>query len=64
MWYQLLEVKSAYTAEMWKALFNAEALSVLVVPASSWAEEAELEPHTIYVPWGKGHVAREIMRKV
>ncbi len=25
---------------------------------------AELEPHEIYVPWGKLHVAEEILRKI
>ncbi len=64
MWAKLMEVENAYVAEMWKELFHAEALAVLVVPASGWEKAAELEPHTIYVPWGKLHVAREIMRKV
>jgi len=64
VWAKFMEVRTAYVAEMWKELFNAEALAVLVVPASGWQEAAELEPHTIYVPWGKAHVAREIMRKV
>jgi hypothetical protein len=64
MWAKLVEVKNAYVAEMWKELLNAEALSVLVVPASGWAKAAELEPHTIYVPWGKLHVAQEILRKI
>ncbi|GBD14338.1 hypothetical protein HRbin25_00211 [bacterium HR25] len=64
MWYRFMEVKNAYVAEMWKELLNAEAVSVLVVPASGWKEAAELEPHTVYVPWGKAHVAQEILRKV
>ena len=64
MWAKLMETKNAYTAEVWKELFNAEALSVLVVPASGWASGAELEPHDLYVPWGKLHVAQEILRKI
>jgi len=64
MWVKLMETKNAYTAELWKELLNAEAVSVLVVPASGWTSGAELEPHTIYVPWGKAHVAREILRKI
>lgn len=64
MWVRLMEVKNAYVAEMWKELFNAEALSVRVMPASGWAQAAELEPHTIYVPWGKAHVAQEVLRKI
>ncbi len=64
MWARLMETKNAYTAEMWKELFNQEALSVRVVPASGWAQAAELEPHELYVPWGKTHVAAEILRKI
>jgi hypothetical protein len=59
-----METKNAYVAETWKELLNAEALSVRVVPASGWPKAAELEPHEIYVPWGKLHVAREILRKI
>ena len=64
VWTKLLETKNAYTAEIWKELLNAEAVSVRVVPASGWANAAELEPHTLYVPWGKTHVAQEILRKI
>ena len=64
VWTKLMEVKNAYVAEMWKELFNAEALSVQVMPASGWAQAAELEAHTIYVPWGKTHVAQEVLRKI
>jgi hypothetical protein len=60
MWTKLMETKNAYTAEM----LNAEAVSIQVVPASGWANAAELEPHTLYVPWGKAHVAQEILRKI
>ena len=59
-----METKNAYTAEVWKELLNAEALAVRVVPASGWANAAKLEPHDIYVPWGKLHVAAEILRKI
>jgi len=64
VWAKLMETKNAYVAETWKELLNAEALSVRVVPASGWPKAAELEPHEIYVPWGKLHVAREILRKI
>ncbi len=59
-----MEAKNAYVAEMWRELFNAEALPVHVMPASGWAQAAELETHTIYVPWGKTHVAQEVLRKI
>ena len=64
VWTKLLETKNAYTAEIWRELLNAEAVSVRVVPASGWANAAELEPHALYVPWGKTHVAQEILRKI
>lgn len=59
-----METKNAYVAEMWKDLLNAEAISVRIVPASGWANAAEMEKHEIYVPWGKLHVAQEILRKI
>ncbi len=64
MWVKLMDAKNAYSAELWKELLNAEAVSVRVVPASGWREAAELEPHALYVPWGKTHVAQEILRKI
>ncbi|MBI2913988.1 MAG: hypothetical protein HYY03_08720 [Chloroflexi bacterium] len=64
MWVKLMETNNAYTAELWQELFNAEAVSVRVVPASGWSDAAELEPHVLYVPWGKTHVAQEILRKI
>jgi hypothetical protein len=64
MWAKLLDAKNAYSAEIWKELLNAQAVSVRIVPASGWARAAELEPHEVYVPWGKLHVAQEILRKI
>jgi len=58
-----MDTKNAYTAEIWRELLNAAALSVRVVPASGWADASEFEKHEIYVPWGKLHVAAEILRK-
>ncbi len=64
MWAKLMEAKNAYTAEVWKELLNAEAISALVVPVAGWANAAELETHEIYVAWGKIHVAQEVLRKI
>ncbi len=64
MWAKLMETKNAYVAETWKELLNAEAISVRIVPASGWTNAAEMEKHEIYVPWGKLHVAQEILRKI
>ncbi len=59
-----METKNAYVAETWKELLNAEAISVRIVPASGWTNAAEMETHEIYVPWGKLHVAQEVLRKI
>jgi hypothetical protein len=65
MWVELMEVKNAYIAEVWKELLNAEGLAVQVVPLSGeWSEAGELEPRKLYVPQGKLHVAKEILRKI
>ena len=64
MWIKLMETKNAYTAEVWKELFNAQALSVRVVPMLAGPDAGELEPYEIYVPRGKLHVAQEILRKI
>lgn len=64
MWAKLMDTKNAYTAELWKELLNGEAMSVRVIPASGWKNASDLEPHEIYVPWGKAHVAEEILRKI
>lgn len=58
-----METKNAYGAEVWKDLLNGAAVSVRIVPASGWADASDFEKHEIYVPWGKHHVAQEILRK-
>jgi hypothetical protein len=63
MWAKLMETKNGYTAEIWKELFNNCALSVRVIPKSGLPQTSLLEPCDIYVPWGKVHVAAEIIRK-
>ncbi len=62
MWTKLMDVKNGYVAEVWKELFNAEALSVRVVPPLGQA--ADMAPRGIWVPDSKTHVAREILRKI
>jgi hypothetical protein len=63
MWAKIMETKNGYTAEVWRELFNACALSVRVTPRGGTGIPAEGEPCDIYVPWGKTHVAEEILRK-
>ena len=64
MWVKLMTVQNAYVAEMWRGLFYAEALAVRIVPVTGSGNASELGPHDIYVPWGKLHVAQEIIRKI
>ena len=65
MWVEFMNVPNAYIAETWRELFAAEGLSMLVVPPVNRGEAASLrDPRTLYVPTGKAHVAREILRKI
>ena len=65
MWVEFMTVRNAYVAETWRELFAAEGLAVRVVPPSGYGEKASLrDERTLYVPTGKAHVAREILRKI
>jgi len=65
MWVEFMTVRNAYIAETWRELFAAEGLSMRVLPPVGLGEvEAMREPRTLYVPTGKAHVAREILRKI
>ena len=65
MWVEFMTVRNAYVAETWRELFAAEGLSVRVVPPIGMGEKVSMRsPRTLYVPTGKAHVAREILRKI
>lgn len=65
MWVEFMTVRNAYVAETWSELFAAEGLSVRVIPPIGQGESATMrDPRTLYVPTGKAHVAREILRKI
>ncbi|MCC7363638.1 MAG: hypothetical protein IT303_04640 [Dehalococcoidia bacterium] len=65
MWVEFMSVRNAYAAETWRELFAAEGLSVRVIPPVGRGEKVSMqEPRTLYVPTGKAHVAREILRKI
>jgi hypothetical protein len=52
-------------AETWRELFAAEGLSVRIIPPIGIGEQApKADARTLYVPTGKAHVAREILRKI
>jgi len=62
MWVKFMEVPDGYAATTWRELFNAEALSIRVVPP---VESGSMrDPRELWVPDGKTHVAREVLNKV
>lgn len=63
MWAKIMETKNGYTADIWRELFNNCALSVRVVKKEGSGMPAEGDECDIYAPWGKTHVADEILRK-
>jgi len=65
MWVEFMSVPNAYVAETWCELFAAEGLSIRVIPPVGHGERASMrDERTLYVPTGKAHVAREILRKI
>ncbi len=62
MWAKFMEVPNGYAASMWRELFNAEAVSVQIVPPIEIG--AMHLPREIWVPNGKTHVAREVLNKI
>ncbi|MGK2966821.1 MAG: hypothetical protein ACSLFM_14630 [Tepidiformaceae bacterium] len=60
-----MTVRNAYVAELWSELFAAEGLSIRIIPPIGKGEPETLrDERTLYVPTGKAHVAREILRKI
>lgn len=65
MWVEFMTVRNAYIAETWQELFAAEGLSIRVIPPIGRGEKESMRAaRTLYVPTGKAHVAREILRKI
>jgi hypothetical protein len=62
MWVKFMDVPDGYAAEMWRELFNQEALSVRVVPPVEVGSMKDARE--IWVPDGKTHVAREVLNKI
>lgn len=62
MWVKFMEVPDGYAAEMWRELFNQEALSVQIRPPLEVGSMKE--PRVLWVPDGKTHVAREVLNKI
>ncbi len=65
MWVEFMSVRNAYIAETWRELFAAEGLAMRVIPPVGRGEKVSMRAErTLYVPTGKAHVAREILRKI
>ena len=65
MWVEFMSVANGYVAETWRELFAAEGLRIVIMPPVGSGEDASMrDERTIYVPTGKAHVAREILRKI
>ncbi len=65
MWVEFMSVANGYVAETWRELFAAEGLRITIIPPIGRGEEASMrDERMIYVPTGKAHVAREILRKI
>jgi hypothetical protein len=62
MWVKFMEVPDGYAAEMWRELFNQEALSVQIRPPLEVGSMKD--PRVLWVPDGKTHVAREVLNKI
>lgn len=60
-----MTVRNAYVAELWRELFAAEGLAIRVIPPVNRGESVSMrDERTLYVPTGRAHVAREILRKI
>ena len=62
MWVKFMDVPDGYAAEMWRELFNQEALAVRIIPPVQVGSMKA--PREIWVPDGKTHVAREVLNKI
>jgi hypothetical protein len=64
MWTELMEVKNRYAAEIWRELFNAEAVATQIVIVGDPKTATDMTPRKIFVPDSKSHVALEVLRKI
>lgn len=63
MWSKFMDVKSGYTAEIWREFFRAEGLAVQIVPPLE-GDALMTTPRELWVPDSKTHVAAELLRKI
>jgi len=57
-----MDVEDGYSAEMWREVFNQEALAVRIIPPIETTRMSD--PRELWIPDGKTHVAREVLNKI
>ena len=60
---KFMDVKNAYTAQIWLEFFRAEGLAVRIIPPLE-ADAPMTEARELWVPNSKTHVAAELLRKI
>jgi len=63
VWSKFMDVKSGYTAQLWKEFFNAEGVAVRIVPPLE-TDAPMTAARELWVPDSKTHVAAELLRKI
>lgn len=63
MWSKFMDVKSGYTADIWREFLRAEGVAVRVVPPLEGSTPMNT-PRELWVPDSKTHVAAELLRKI
>ena len=65
MWVEIMKAPNLMVAELWKELFDAEAVTAFIAPEGpDWEGVSASQPRRIMVPLDKKHVAEEVLRKL
>ena len=64
MWIDFKQAPNLMTAEMWKAVLEAEGLPTRILPEQDILDWGEQIAFRVMVPRGREHVAEEILRKL
>ncbi len=58
-----MDVKSGYTAQIWREFFRAEGVEMRVIPPLE-TDAPMIQARELWVPDSKTHVAAELLRKI
>ena len=64
MWVDFKKAPNLMLATMWKELLEGEGLPTHILPEGDILSWGEKVAYRIMVPWGREHVAEEILRKL